>query len=326
MSAKYYVVSTEKKLYCNPAKCSFSVDTVKYLGYILLPKGLIMSADKVKAIFDWPVPQKVKDVQSFLGFANFYCRFIFNYSDIVVPMTCLTRKGVPWVWTASCQEASKNVKIHFTSAPILAHWEPNLPLIVETDASDYVLAAIFSIQHKDGKIYPVAFLLQTFQSIELNYNTHDKEFLTIFEAFKAWCHSLEGSGDPINVVTDHKNLKYFSTTKILTCRQVRWSKYLQQFNLVICFRPGKLGEKSDSITRWWDVYPKEGDIGYVQVNPQNFCPIFTNEQLTTLLRATFLAGPVLRTSIVMDIAALHQSVHDAESVVGLKHAQDRAGL
>ena len=74
----------------NAAKCEWSVDTVEYLGYIMSPEGLTMAADKVRAIVDWPTPRKVKDVQSFLGFANFYCRFIYNYSDIVVPLTHLT--------------------------------------------------------------------------------------------------------------------------------------------------------------------------------------------------------------------------------------------
>lgn len=164
---------------------------------------------------------------------------------------------------------------------------------METNASDYAIVVILSIQTVDGEIHPLAFLSRTLHAAELNYNTHDKELLTIFEAFKAWHHYLEGSGNLVDTVTDHKNLEYFSTTKILTRRQVRWSEYLHQFNMVIHFRPGKLGEKPDSITRCWDVYPKEGDIGYAQVNPHNFRPIFTNEQLTTSLRATFLEGLML---------------------------------
>ena len=89
----------------------------------------------------------------------------------------------------------------------------------------------------------------TFTVAELNYNIHDKELLAIFEAFKIWQHYLEGLAYPIDVVTDHKNLDYFSTTKILTWRQVWWSEYLSQFNLVIRFRPGHLGTKLDALTR-----------------------------------------------------------------------------
>jgi len=120
---------------------------------------------------------------------------------------------------------------------------------VETDASDYALTAILSIVNKDNEVHPVAFHSCTFTVVELNYDTHDKELLAIFEAFKIWQHYLEGLAYPINVVMDHKNLEYFSTTKILTQRQAQWSEYLSQFNLVIRFRPGHLGTKPDALTR-----------------------------------------------------------------------------
>ena len=86
----------QHKLFAKPEKCEFHLDSVEYLGYFLSPNGLTMSQDKVTAICNWPEPCKVKDIQSFLGFMNFYCCFIFNYSDIVVPLTWLTRKDAPW--------------------------------------------------------------------------------------------------------------------------------------------------------------------------------------------------------------------------------------
>jgi len=141
------------------------------------------------------------------------------------------------------------LKQAFTSAPILTHWVSDAQLVVKTDASDYALAAIFSIVTKDNEVHPVAFHSRTFSAPELNYDVHDKELLAIFEAFKIWRHYLEGSASPINVVTDHKNLEYFLTTKVLTRRQARWSEYLSQFNLVIRFHPGRLGTKLDALTR-----------------------------------------------------------------------------
>ena len=97
---------------------------------------------------------------------------------------------------------------------------------METDASDYTLAAILSIVNKENEVHPVAFHSCTFTAAELNYDTYDKELLTIFEAFKIWQHYLEGPVYPINVVMDHKNLEYFSTTKVLTQKQAQWSEYL----------------------------------------------------------------------------------------------------
>ncbi|KAG9224754.1 hypothetical protein CCMSSC00406_0002095 [Pleurotus cornucopiae] len=194
---------------------------------------------------------------------------------------------------------------------MLTHWVPDAPLVVETDASDYALGAILSIYMSDSEIHPVVFHSRTFSSMELNYDIHNKELLAIFEAFRVWRHYLEGSGNPIDMVTDHKNLEYFSTTKILTCRQARWSEYLSQFNLLIRFRPGRLGSKPDALTRCWNVYLREGGDDYATVNPQNFKPIFSNEQLTASIRATYLSGPVLRSSIIMDTEKLHKDIIDA---------------
>jgi hypothetical protein len=106
---------------------------------------------------------------------------------------------------------------------------------VETDTSDYALVAILSIVDSNGEVHPVAFLSYTFSPAELNYDIHDKELLAIFEAFKSWRHYLEGAGTPIDIVTDHKNLEYFSTTKLLTHQQACWSEYLSTFNMVIHF-------------------------------------------------------------------------------------------
>jgi len=167
-------------LYAKAEKCEFHSQSVEYLGYILSPSGLTMSNNKIKIIQDWPELKKVKDIQSFLGFANFYHQFIFNYSDIVIPLTCLTWKDIPWKFDSSCQDVFNSLKKAFTSAPILTHWIPDTQLIVETDASDYAL------------------------------------------------------------------------------------------------------------TRQWDVYPKGGNTSYTTVNPHNFKPIFTQEQLAASIRATVL--------------------------------------
>ena len=204
-----------------------------------------MDQAKVKTIQDWPELWKVRDIQSFLGFANFYRRFVFNYSDIVVPLTRLTRKGIPFQFTDKAREAFNLLKEAFTTAPVLTHWIPDRPIVIETDASDYALAAILSIVAEDGELHPVAFHSRSFSPTELNYDVHDKELFAIYEAFRIWRHYLEGSAAPIDVVTNHKNLEYFATTKLLNRRQARWSEYLAQFNLIIRFRPGKLGTKPD---------------------------------------------------------------------------------
>ena len=144
----------------------------------------MMAEDKVKIICKWPEPQKVKDVQSFLSFANFYHHFIYNYSDIAVPLTHLTQKGTPWVFSDNCHKSFEYLKNSFTTAPILTHWEPDEPLVVETNTSDYALTEIISMQNSEGKLHPIAFHSHTFTGAELNYNVHNKELMANFEAFK----------------------------------------------------------------------------------------------------------------------------------------------
>src|SRR6266511_798177 len=290
-------------LFARANKCEFHSKRVEYLGYILSPEGLSMDQAKVKVIQDWPEPRKVKDVQSFLGFANFYRRFVFNYSDIVVPLTRLTRKGIAFQFTDKIRAAFTALKEAFTTAPVLTHWIPDCPIVIKTDTSDYALAAILSIVTEDDQLHPVAFHSRSFSASELNYDVHDKELFAIYEAFHIWHHYLEGSAAPIDVITNHKNLEYNTMTKLLNCHQARWSEFLSQFNLIICFCPGKLSTKPNVLTRHWDVYLKEGDSDYATVNLQNLKPIFSQEQLATKLYATAVSG-----AYVIDIDQLTKDI------------------
>ena len=183
-------------LYAKLEKCEFHSSSVKYLGYQLSTNSLSMSSNKVKAISNWPEPRKVKDIQSFLGFTNFYHHFIFNYSKIVVPLTRLTHKDAPWDFTPECCSTFLHLKSTFTTTPILTHWVPDTLLVVETDTSDYAIAGILSISCSNGELHLVTFYSCMLTSSELNYNTHDKELLAIFEVFQHWWHYLEGSTSP----------------------------------------------------------------------------------------------------------------------------------
>jgi hypothetical protein len=137
-------------------------------------------------------------------------------------LTRLTQKNIPWNFNKSCKLAFLTLKQAFISALVLTHYKPGCLLVIETDASNYALAAILSQVKSNGEIHLVTYLSRTFSDTKLNYNTHDKELMAIYEAFKAWCHYLEGTEVPIDVVTDHKNLEYFCTTQILSRRQARW--------------------------------------------------------------------------------------------------------
>jgi len=192
---------------------------VKYLGFIITTKGIRMDPEKVSCVLGWETPKNLSDVQCFLGFANFYRLFIKDYLKVVTPLTRMTKKEggkyVPFVWGSEQQAAFDLLKKAFTSAPILRHFDYNREIIVETDASNYVAAVIFS-QYDDKEIlHPVAFYSKKHSPTECNYEIYDKELLAIVRAFEEWRPHLEGLRHPIQVLSDHKNLEYFMSTKLL---------------------------------------------------------------------------------------------------------------
>jgi len=172
--------------YTKAEKYEFHSKLVEYLGYILSSSGLTMSNNKVKIIQDWLEPKKVKDIQFFLDFSNFYYQFIFNYLDIIILLTHLTQKDISWKFDFFCHDAFNSLKKAFISTSILTHWIHNTQLIMETNALNYALTAILSIVNEENEVYPVVFHSCTFTTAELNYNTYDKELLAIFKAFKIW--------------------------------------------------------------------------------------------------------------------------------------------
>lgn len=142
-----------------------------------------MSPEGVQVILKWPEPHKVKDIQLFLGFANFYQQFITNYPQIVVPLTCFTWKNILWLFSVECHSAFLSLKSAFTSTPILTHWLFDYQLTIETNASDYVITGILSLICLNDEICPMAFHSYMLSPVKLNYNTYNKELLTIFKVF-----------------------------------------------------------------------------------------------------------------------------------------------
>src|SRR5258707_14762549 len=207
------------------------MDTMEYLSFILSPEGLCMDPAKVSMIQSWPEPHNIHEVQSFLGFANLYQHFISHYAEFTQPLTNLCQKNTPWQFGESESTAFHHLKTAFHSAPVLYHWAPDLPMTVETDASDYAIAGILSVTTLDLEICPITFHSQSLHNAERNYDTHDKELLVVFDCYKAWHHYLEGSGNPIDTVMDHKNLEYFtlshSTSEGVRVRIV-WSVALEK--------------------------------------------------------------------------------------------------
>jgi RNase H-like domain found in reverse transcriptase/Reverse transcriptase (RNA-dependent DNA polymerase) len=207
----------KRNLHAKILKCTFHMDTIEYLRFIITPAGIHMDPAKFDAVLSWPTPHLVKDIQLFLGFMNFYHQFIMSYSDLTHPLIHLTKKDETFSWSDKAQCSFENIKSSFVSAPILHHFNPKLCIILEMDASDYTIMTILSQIDKNNEIHPVTFCLQSMHNAKLNYDIHDKELLTVFDTFCTWHAYLEGATHTISVITDHKNLEYFTSPKLLTC-------------------------------------------------------------------------------------------------------------
>jgi RNase H-like domain found in reverse transcriptase/Reverse transcriptase (RNA-dependent DNA polymerase)/Integrase zinc binding domain/Chromo (CHRromatin Organisation MOdifier) domain/Integrase core domain len=256
-------------LHASIDKSFFHLKEVEYLGYQISEHGISMSKGKVNAVQEWPVPRNVKDVQAFLGFANFYRRFIEGFSRVCKPLTDLLRKDGKWFWSAACDKAFQKLKELFTSEPVLSHFHPSRRTVVETDASDFAKGAVLSQYGEDGKLHPVAFYSKKHSPAEINYDIHDKEMGAIVAAFREWEHLLKSVEGEVTVFTDHKNLEYFNTTKVLTRRQARWSEDLAGYNFKVIYRPGVKNNKPDVLSRRWDHRLGEGGELEVPI-PQTF--------------------------------------------------------
>ncbi|RKK12564.1 hypothetical protein BFJ66_g18292, partial [Fusarium oxysporum f. sp. cepae] len=246
-------------LFANPSKCEFLVKETKFLGLIVGQEGIRMDPAKVETVKNWKTPTCLTDVQAFIGFGNFYRRFIRDFSKLTAPLNRLTKKDVPFIWDDTCEKAFVRLKEAFITAPILRPFDWTKDVILETDASDYVSAGVLSQYDNEGRLHPVAFFSKKHTATECNYEIYDKELMAIIRCFEEWRPELEGAPSPIRVITDHKNLEYFTTTKLLNRRQARWSEFLSRFNFQITYRPGKQGVKPDALTRRSEDLPKEGD-------------------------------------------------------------------
>ena len=188
-------------------------------------------------------------------------------------------------------QAFEALKKAFTIAPILIHPDFQKFFFLESDASDFALEAVLSQPSEDGRLHLIAFHLQKFTAAEINYEIHDQELLAIVDSFQEWQHFLEGAQHPVMVYTNHKNLEYFMSAKVLNQRQARWSIWLSCFNFIITYRPGTQQIWSDALSRRAYLAPKEGDAAY-------------DQQQSTLLKPEQLQLRTTHITTSMDVAFL----------------------
>ncbi|KAL0177558.1 hypothetical protein M9458_026452, partial [Cirrhinus mrigala] len=241
----------QHRLYAKEEKCLFHQERIAFLGYVISPEGVAMDDSKVNAVRNWPRPKTLKELQRFLGFANFYRRFIRNFSSIAAPLTSMIKRGSTRLsWSPDALQAFQDLRQRFTTAPILRHPDPQVPFVVEVDASSTGVGAVLSQrQGQPSKTFPCAFYSHKLSPAERNYDVGNRELLAIKLALEEWRHWLEGARHPFIILTDHKNLEYLRTARVLNHHQARWSLFFIRFNFIINYRPGSQNTKADALSR-----------------------------------------------------------------------------
>jgi len=186
----------EAGLYIKSEKCELHMETVRYLGVIISTKGISMDEDKIETVRNWSREKTTEngrmnnlfEVQQFLGFCNYYGRFIPKYSEKAEPLIRLTKKDEPFIWGAEQQAAFEMMVTAYMTAPALRHFDHEREVIIETDASHYVSAGVLSQRDDEGVLHPAAYYSKKDSPVECNYDVYDKELMPIIKHLR--------NGDP----------------------------------------------------------------------------------------------------------------------------------
>ena len=290
-------------------KCHLLCAEVKFLGHIVSAKGIATDPDKTKAVREWPVPTSVKTLQSFLGFASYYRRFIQGFASITSPLNALLAKDARFLWLSEHQRAFELLRDAFSSAPILAFPDFSKPFVVDTDASGAGLGAVLSQIGKDGFEHPVAFISRTLSKAERNYNVTRLELLGVVWACRALKPYL--LSQKFLLRTDHGSLRWLMNFKNPTGQIARWISLLAEFDFSIEHRIGRKHNNADGLSR------------QTENSPASVCTIsFYEESNRVAVRNATARDPEL--SLVLHRLKNSENIEpgDSDLVRALLHQRD----
>jgi len=231
----------ERQLYAKPSKCAFGVQEVEYLGRIISHEGVKEDPNKIKAIMDWPIPKKSKNLRGFLGLTGYYCTFVKHYGQITAPLTNLVKKE-GFYWSEEATQAFEKLKVAMCTTPVLATPDFKKTFIVECDASGNGIGAVLM---QEGR--PVAFESFQLKGRNLLKATYGKEMLAILHEIKKWCPYLVGRH--FKVKTNHDNLKYFLEQRLSSEDQQKWVTKMLGYDFEIIYKKGKQNVVADARSR-----------------------------------------------------------------------------
>jgi len=238
----------EKVMYVKKSKSKFETKEIEFLRYIIRPEQIEKDPKKTDAVRNWPPPKKVKEVQAFLGLTNYYRKFVPNYAKIAEPLTRLTCKDERWHWNKKQEDAFCALKGSLSGTAHLRIPNPACEKILETDASDFTVGACL-YQIEDRQQRPIAYRSRKLSESEERYEVHNKELLAIVKALQDWRPYLAGTKKPIQIYTDHKNLRNFATMKQLNRWQVRWAEQLADYEFQIHYKKDNENGGADALSR-----------------------------------------------------------------------------
>jgi ribonuclease HI len=232
----------QHQLYAKFSKCVFWMEEVALLGHVLSAKGVAVDPSKIEAVSKWQSPKSVTEIRSFLGLAEYYHRFIENFSKIAKPMTELLKSNTSYVWSDKCEASFQELKTRRTTTPVLTLPDASKDFVVYWDASRQGLGCVLM---QGGKV--VAYASRQLRKHEENNPTHNLELAAVIHALKIWRHYL--MGNKCDIYTDHKSLNYIFTQSELNLRQRRWLELIKDYDLNIHYHPGKANVVANALSR-----------------------------------------------------------------------------
>ena len=240
----------DNHLCVKPEKCEIEQEEMEFLGVVVGKGQVRMDRGKVQAIKEWISPKNKKGLQSFLGFSNFYRRFIREFAKSSLSLTPLTGK-ITWNWGPDQERAFREIIDKICEECILHTIQDEGRLKIEVDGSGYAMGAVL-LQLQDDEWRTLAFMSKTYNPAERNYHTEDRELLAIILAFRHWRQYLMGK-ETFEVWTDHENLTKFKQPQKISRRQARWVQEMSEFNFTIHHLKGRENIRADALSR------KEGE-------------------------------------------------------------------
>ncbi|GBG74546.1 hypothetical protein CBR_g18957 [Chara braunii] len=230
----------------NGEKCEFGHTRILYLGHEISAEGLKPDDAKVVSIRDWPRPQSVTEMRSFLGMTDYYRTFVKNYSIVAAPLTDLTRLDTPSEWTDKCEAAFRHLKHALMHYEVLKLHDPDKPFIVTTDASQYGIGTVLA-QHEGPKLRPVEYMSKKMPSQKLAKSTYEKELYAVYKALTHWRHYLLGRFFILR--TDHQTLRWMRTQPVLSDALKRWIEVIDEYDFDPQYLKGEYNKVADAFSR-----------------------------------------------------------------------------